>query len=793
MQLMMSTENLLGEFKEVEHSSPRSFNRSIQVELEGHVSKNLSSGLILSTIGAILLFVLASAQNPLLGHWVWLSLVSLSSLAIWLWLVQITRHGQPTSRQNRAIITVSSITYAAVYGMASVVFISPEQPESTAITTLALILVAYAWPLSYALSGGFRHLFLSLLFVPLCFSLFNYQPEISRGFPILIALAYLALNHNQISQRRTFKWATGNMLRASEHSDVVVATSQKITSLIEQTPLGFIEWNQEREIIGWNPAATTIFGYATEEVLGRTTEFLFDKKKSFLLQQVENDLFLFGKDFTGTAENVTRDGSIIICEWNDTPLFDEAMNVVGAASFVEDVTDRVKLETRIKQQAYFDPLTGLPNRHRLMEELNRVVALAQRSQNYCSLLFIDLDHFKEINDTRGHHYGDLALALFAQRLRKVIRTEEAVARLGGDEFVVLLENLGAEEEPSRMQITQVAEKIIDSAREPFVIKDEKFRISCSIGIVLFNDGSADGEAILQQADKALYTIKREGKSNYYFHNQKLPSEMQMQAQLLEQLRDKANSQSFLPYYQPILDTKTNLISGLQIFLRWKNPDNELIAASEIIALLESGSMIVDISLTLLENIFHQVEIWRTQDLWREDQQIYFTLSLRELEHPSFTTSIEALLKKYAIEPDTLAFAVHTETLPKIHNPMTLQLNGLRALGILFIVDNVGYQSLPIQKLREFDVNTIRISHKLMAECPYMESSWNLAKGLIELAKSVGLDCIAPCVEEPEIHHLLLDTGCQLLQGNLVAPPSPATAITRMLIERKAQHREESPA
>jgi diguanylate cyclase (GGDEF)-like protein/PAS domain S-box-containing protein len=793
MQPMMSTENLLGEFKEVEHSSPRSFNRSIQVELEGHVSKNLSSGLILSTIGAILLFVLASAQNPLLGHWVWLSLVSLSSLAIWLWLVQITRHGQPTSRQNRAIITVSSITYAAVYGMASVVFISPEQPESTAITTLALILVAYAWPLSYALSGGFRHLFLSLLFVPLCFSLFNYQPEISRGFPILIALAYLALNHNQISQRRTFKWATGNMLRASEHSDVVVATSQKITSLIEQTPLGFIEWNQERQIIGWNPAATTIFGYATEEVLGRTTEFLFDKKKSFLLQQVENDLFLFGKDFTGTAENVTRDGSIIICEWNETPLFDEAMNVVGAASFVEDVTDRVKLETRIKQQAYFDPLTGLPNRHRLMEELNRVVALAQRSQNYCSLLFIDLDHFKEINDTRGHHYGDLALALFAQRLRKVIRTEEAVARLGGDEFVVLLENLGAEEEPSRMQITQVAEKIIDSAREPFVIKDEKFRISCSIGIVLFNDGSADGEAILQQADKALYTIKREGKSNYYFHNQKLPSEMQMQAQLLEQLRDKANSQSFLPYYQPILDTKTNLISGLQIFLRWKNPDNELIAASEIIALLESGSMIVDISLTLLENIFHQVEIWRTQDLWREDQQIYFTLSLRELEHPSFTTSIEALLKKYAIEPDTLAFAVHTETLPKIHNPMTLQLNGLRALGILFIVDNVGYQSLPIQKLREFDVNTIRISHKLMAECPYMESSWNLAKGLIELAKSVGLDCIAPCVEEPEIHHLLLDTGCQLLQGNLVAPPSPATAITRMLIERKAQHREESPA
>ena len=790
---MMSTENLLGEFKEAEHSTPRSFNRSIQVELERHVSKNLSSGLMLSMVGAILLFVLASAQNPTLGHWAWLVSVALSSLSIWLWSVRMTRHTEPSRAQTRAIITISSISYAALYGLAAVIFIRPEQPETIAITALALILVAYAWPLSHALTSSFRHLFLSLILVPLFFSLFSYQPEISRGFLVLVALTYFVLNHNQIGQRQAFNWATANMLRANEHSDVVVATSQKITSLIEQTPLGFIEWNQERQIIGWNPAATNIFGYSKEEVLGRTTEFLFDKKKSFLLQQVENDLFLFGKDFTGAAENVTRDGSIIICEWNDTPLFDEAMNVVGAASFVEDVTDRVKLETRIKQQAYFDPLTGLPNRHRLMEELNRVVALAQRSQNYCSLLFIDLDHFKEINDTRGHHYGDLALALFAQRLRKVIRTEEAVARLGGDEFVVLLENLGSEEEPSRMQITQVAEKIIDAAREPFVIKDEKFRISCSIGIVLFNDGSADGEEILQQADKALYTIKREGKSNYYFHNQKLPSEMQVQAILLEQLRDKTNSQSFLPYYQPILDTKTNLISGLQIFLRWKNPDNELIAAGEIIALLESGSMIVDISLTLLEQIFRQVDLWRTQNLWRDDQQIYFTLSLRELEHPSFTASIEALLKKYSIQPGTLAFAVHTETLPKIHNPMTLQLNGLRALGIRFIVDNVGYQSLPIQKLREFDVNTIRISHKLMAECPYMESSWNLVKGLLELAKSVGLNCIAPCVEEPEIHHLLLDTGCQLLQGNLIAPPSPATAITRMLIERNALSTEESPA
>ncbi|MDB9949505.1 diguanylate cyclase [Porticoccaceae bacterium] len=793
----MSTENLLGEFKEAEHSTPRSLNSSIQVELEQHVSKNIASGLGISMVGAIFLVALAHTQSAAVFtwnlNWIWLAAVALASLTTWLWSVRSRREAKPSTSRTRALITTSSLTFAALYGAAAAIFISPDSIENSVFAAITLIALTFAWPLTHALAPILRHLFLSLVFAPLFIALLSYQPQINPGFLLLVGLTYFILNYHQLHERRAFSWATGNMIKAKEHANVVTATSQKITSLIEQTPLGFIEWNQEREIIGWNPAATTIFGYAKEEVLGRTTEFLFDKKKSFLLQQVENDLFLFGKDFTGTAENVTRDGTMIICEWNDTPLFDEAMNVVGAASFVEDVTDRVNLETRIKQQAYFDPLTGLPNRHRLMEELNRVVALAQRSQNYCSLLFIDLDHFEEINDTRGHHYGDLALALFAQRLRKVIRTEEAVARLGGDEFVVLLENLGSEEEPSRLQIAQVAEKIIDAAREPLVIKDEKFRISCSIGIVLFNDGSSDGEAILQQADKALYTIKREGKSNYYFHKQKLPSEMQNQATLLEQLRDNTNNQSFLPFYHPILDTKTNLISGLQIFLRWKNPDNELIAANEIIGLLESGSMIVDISLTLLEQIFNKVDLWRRQDLWRENQQIYFTLSLRELEHPTFTLSIEALLTKYAIEANTLVFAIHTETLPKIHNPLTLQLNGLRALGIRFVVDSVGYQTLPIQKLREFDVHTIRISHKLMAECPYMESSWNLVKGLVELTKSVGLNCIAPCVEEAEIHHLLLDTGCQLLQGNLIAPPSPATAITRMLIERNTISSEESTA
>jgi len=793
MQPMMSTENLLGEPKEAENFNPRSLKKLIQIELEKRALENLKFGLAVSVLSGVILFLLARNQASSVFQWCWLGSIASSALIIWLWMVNATRAGSLSVRQTSAVIIASSSLFAILWGLAAPLFINHQQFETSALAVIVIATLAIAWPLNHTHTTLYRHLFLSVIFAPLLASLYIYYPQIHPGFLTLVALLYALINKAVANHRGGLIEATGNMLKATQRSQQIITTSQKIASLIEQTPLGFIEWNQQREIISWNPAATTIFGYSKQEVLGRTTDFLFDQDKTFLQQQVENDLFLFGKDFSGIADNITSDGTVIICEWNDTPLFDDAMNVVGAASFVEDVTDRVKLETRIKQQAYFDPLTGLPNRHRLMEELTRVIALAQRNQNYCSLLFIDLDHFKEINDTRGHHYGDLALTLFAQRLRKVIRTEEAVARLGGDEFVVLLENLGREEESSRLLIAQVAEKIIDAAREPFVIKDEKFRISCSIGIVLFNDGSADGDAILQQADKALYTIKREGKSNFYFHNQKPPSELQAQALLLEQLRDKANTESFMPFYQPILDTETNLISGLQIFLRWRNPDNELIAASEIIQVLESGSMIVDISLSLLEQVFRQIELWKNQDLWREEQKIYFTLSLRELEHTSFIDKLNKLMSQFSIDPKTMIFGLHAETLPKIHKPLGVQLGNLKAMGIGFIVDNVGYQSLPIQKLRDFDIDTIRISHKLMSECTYMESSWNLVKGLLELSKSVDLKCIAPCVEEPEIHHLLLDTGCQLLQGNLIAPPSPATSITRMLIERNVSRKEESPA
>jgi EAL domain-containing protein (putative c-di-GMP-specific phosphodiesterase class I) len=193
---------------------------------------------------------------------------------------------------------------------------------------------------------------------------------------------------------------------------------------------------------------------------------------------------------------------------------------------------------------------------------------------------------------------------------------------------------------------------------------------------------------------------------------------------------------------------------------------------------------------LIDQACKQINLWRSQGIWHEQQRILFTLSLRELEHPSFILQIQEIMLRHGVKPRMFTFGLHTESLPKINSSLKLQVQRLHEIGCGLMVDNVGYQSLPLQKLRELQIETIRISHRLMAESTEIESSWNLVKGLVELTKSVGLNCIAPCVEEASIHHQLLDLNCQFLQGNLIAPPSPPTSITRMLIERNASTSEE---
>jgi len=437
------------------------------------------------------------------------------SLALWLWFR--THRQPPRSKLNSVFFSI----YALFWFLVGPVFFQSQNFETAIlISAVALITSNSLLDLHFA-STRFRQLFLFGVSTPLCISLLNTKVHIGISAGLLIII-YLVLQRTRAAAQP----AKG--LQLSTAAGQTVAQQCELPQAVASLPTGFIQWDIDRRVVYQNQAAMDIFGQGDKPSLGCCIDQLINDQQVMLMPPADFDQLLLGDRLCNAADNITKNSTKIICKWQETILFDSDGNVCGGNAYFEDVTAQIKMIVKIKQRAYFDLLTGLPNRYRLTEEISRALSSAQRTKHYCALLFIDLDHFKQINDRWGHSHGDSVLVLFAQRLRKVIRNQETVARLGGDEFVALLEGLGANEQQARFQITQVAKKIIDTACIQFTIDGKTSRIGCSIGITLFNDASLNGNDVLDQADQALYDIKRGGRSNYIFHGQKLLGNKQAQ-------------------------------------------------------------------------------------------------------------------------------------------------------------------------------------------------------------------------------------------------------------------------
>ena len=283
-------------------------------------------------------------------------------------------------------------------------------------------------------------------------------------------------------------------------------------------PMGIVQWDEKRRIVSINPAAAKIFQCSIEEnsVIGVCIDQLITKQQIALVPHTGFDQFLFQIMPNDLAQQTIMEEAKIVCKWAELHRHDRKGNTCGGMACFEDITEQIKMILKVKHHAYFDLLTGLPNRYRLAEEMTRVLSSVKRANVYCAVLFIDLDHFKAVNDRWGHSHGDAVLRAFSQRLRKVIRSQETIARLGGDEFVAIVEGLGTCKDKAKSYVAQISAKIVATAKKDFVIDNKVSRIGCSIGITLFNDATLSSKDLLERADHALFKIKRNGRCNYMF-------------------------------------------------------------------------------------------------------------------------------------------------------------------------------------------------------------------------------------------------------------------------------------
>jgi len=440
-----------------------------------------------------------------------------------------------------------------------------------------------------------------------------------------------------------------------------------------------------------------------------------------------------------------------------------------------DLTERKQSERRIYELAYFDPLTGLPNRRFLIEELDKTLARHSRSGQYGALLFIDLDNFKLLNDTMGHDVGDMLLRQVAGRLRQALRDSDQLARLGGDEFVVVLENLGASTAEATPHADHVARKILSLLGQPYDLPGSLSPRTPSIGITLF-DGSASGiDALLRQADLAMYRAKADGRNTARFFDPSMQAAAERQAALDKALRDGLAQRQFVLYCQPQFDTAGRLI-GAEALARWQHVEHGLVGPHEFIGQAEATGLIVPLGRLVLEEGCRALARWSNDPLLGQ-LKLSINVSVRQLRDPDFPQTVAVLLADSGASADKLCLELTESVFKEDMQELIQRMEHLRAQGVAFSLDDFGNGHSSLAYLMRFPLAALKINRNFVRDAG--ANSHAIVEAIVALARKLNLDVVAEGVEQEDQRDFMVDCGCDALQGYLLGRPVPMPEFERM--------------
>jgi diguanylate cyclase (GGDEF)-like protein/PAS domain S-box-containing protein len=457
----------------------------------------------------------------------------------------------------------------------------------------------------------------------------------------------------------------------------------------------------------------------------------------------------------------------------DCELLERARQLAGVA--IEKYRDQETLAT----MAYYDVLTGLPNRVLLLDRLRQAVIEAGRHERLVALLFLDLDRFKNINDTLGHEMGDLMLQNVAKRLQECVRPGDTVARPGGDEFIILLADVAHVDDVSR-----VAQKITDVFSLPFEIGGRELFMTCSIGISLYPFDDCDIETLYRNADAAMYHAKDEGRNNFQFYSAEMNSQSLKRLTLETALRRALERDEFRLYYQPQIDVKTGRIIGAEALIRWQHPELGLVPPLEFIPLAEETGLIVPIGEWVLRTACTQARAW--QDAGLVLSRVAVNLSARQFRQPLLLDMITAALRQTGLAPERLEIEL-TESLVMQNVNRTIEvLQGLKRMGVSVAVDDFGTGYSSLSYLQRLPIDAIKIDRSFIEHIPGNPDDAAIATAIIALAKSLELTVVAEGVETQEQLNFLRHHDCDTAQGYYFARPLPAEEFVRFLRQSPLQ-------
>ena len=524
------------------------------------------------------------------------------------------------------------------------------------------------------------------------------------------------------------------------------------------------------KIIYANTAEAEIHGYVPEEIIGMFARQLAppSQRKPFPPDTIRK-IGLWERE----CMNIRKNGEEFPVRLSSIAVRNTEGECIGIVTACEDITSKKRAEERIQWLAYYDTLTGLPNRLTLLDRLRSSLAMAHRERRHIAILFLDLDNFKDVNDTLGHDLGDKLLREVAGRLVAEMRECDTVARLGGDEFVVVLNSMNGQESAS-----VAAQRILSIFSKPFIIEGRQLYSSASIGIAVYPDDGRDVENLLKCADAAMYHAKEEGRSHFRFFSSEINQRIMRRVAFESQLREGFEKNEFFLHYQPQWDLQSGRMVGVEALLRWQNAEFGLVPPSEFIPFAEISGLIFDLGKWVLRTACIQARKWELAGY--RDLRMAVNISAKQFRQPDFLDMVEGIIRETEIESGTLELEFTESVIMERADKTINTLRSLKEMGIQLSIDDFGTGYSSLNYLKHFPIDRIKIDRSFVTDVNRSNDDAAIVEAIISMAHSLNLKVIAEGVENNGQMDFLFARECNEVQGFYLAKPMTSEELTDIL-------------
>ena len=564
-----------------------------------------------------------------------------------------------------------------------------------------------------------------------------------------------------------------------QKKEIILAQHNKLEAFFDSSIDAVVQMDFDGYITGWNHQAEKVFGWSAEEILDQTIE-------QTIIPERYRDAHKKGmKRFLQTGKTSVMNSLIEIHalhrDGHEFPI-ELSVSVIDSAdlqefnAYIRDISERKHAETVIWNQANFDALTSLPNRNLFLQKLEHEIRSCDRSNLSLALLYIDLDRFKDVNDSLGHDMGDLLLIEISSRLKKTIREIDTVSRLSGDEFTVILGQIN-----DQLSVQPVCQQILDALAEPYQLDNEKVFLTASIGVTFYPGDSKKIEVLQRNGDQAMYAAKGEGRNRYHFFTPELQQRALRKRKMIKDLRAAMQQQQFEIYYQPIIDLQSGMLNKAEALLRWHHAESGLVSPSVFIPIAEESGLISEIGNWVFYTATEQVSRWREQ--FDIDFQVSINTSpLQWIDEAAAMSEWFSHLQQAGISGQAIAVEITEGLLMDARDQITNRLLDFHDAEIQISIDDFGTGYSSLSYLKQFDIDYLKIDQSFVRNLDHDQNDLALCEAIIVMAHKLGIKVVAEGVETKTQDQILKDFACDFAQGYFYSRPVPVRSFEILLTD-----------